>query len=210
MPDPNTDQTPDPKQDPTAGDKTPDKGKEPKTFTQEELDQIVKDRVKREREKFTDYDVLKDKASKFDEAEGAKKTAEQKAQEAADAAKHKADEAIAKANARLLRAEIVAKAAGKFVDPEDVVTALSSKLTVADDGTIDGLDEELAALAKAKPHWVKQPAKGGQNTGNPSGGGDGAGETLEQRRARVYGSGGSVFDPAAARERGGGVRINEK
>lgn len=54
-----------------------------RTFTQTELDEIVKDRVKREREKYTDYETLKDKAAKFDAAEEANKTELQKATELA-------------------------------------------------------------------------------------------------------------------------------
>lgn len=42
---------------------------ENKTFTQEELDQVVADRVARERRKFSDYNDLKTKAQKFDEIE---------------------------------------------------------------------------------------------------------------------------------------------
>lgn len=42
-------------------------GNEPKTFTQEQLDSIVEARVKREREKFSDYEDLKAKAQKYDE-----------------------------------------------------------------------------------------------------------------------------------------------
>lgn len=197
--DPNADPTK--TKDPTAGDK-PAAGK---TFTQEELDEIVKTRLGKEKAKFADYDELKKKAKAHDDAADAQKTAEQKARDDADAATKRADEAIAKANARVLRAEIIAKATGKFIDPDDVVALLSAKLTVEDDGTVKGLDDELAALAKAKPHWVKKPATGSQNAGNPAGGGDGGGETEPQQRARLYGSGGNVFDAAAARQHGGGV-----
>ncbi|MBP2057006.1 vacuolar-type H+-ATPase subunit I/STV1 [Lactobacillus colini] len=45
-----------------------------KTFTQEELDQVVKERVARERAKYSDYDDLKTKAGKFDEIEEANKS----------------------------------------------------------------------------------------------------------------------------------------
>lgn len=38
--------------------------------TQEELDRIIGDRLGRERDKFKDYDALKDKASKYDAAQG--------------------------------------------------------------------------------------------------------------------------------------------
>lgn len=52
-----------------------------KTFTQAELDAIVKDRLKRDREKYADYDALKEKAAKFDEIEAANKTELEKATE---------------------------------------------------------------------------------------------------------------------------------
>ena len=38
-----------------------------KTFTQAEVDAIISDRLKREREKYADYIDLKDKAGKYDE-----------------------------------------------------------------------------------------------------------------------------------------------
>ena len=54
-------------------------------FTQADLDRIVKDRLTREREKYGDYDALKEKADKFDEIEEASKTELQKATEKAKA-----------------------------------------------------------------------------------------------------------------------------
>lgn len=53
------------------------------TFTQDELNKIVGERLAREREKFADYDVLKAKADKYDEATEAAKSELQKAQERA-------------------------------------------------------------------------------------------------------------------------------
>ncbi len=55
-----------------------------KTFTQSELDQIIGERLKREREKFTDYEALKEKAAKFDQIEEDAKTELQKATERAE------------------------------------------------------------------------------------------------------------------------------
>ena len=52
-----------------------------KTFTQAELDAIVKDRLKRANEKYSDYEALKEKAAKFDELEAANKTELEKATE---------------------------------------------------------------------------------------------------------------------------------
>jgi hypothetical protein len=60
---------------------------ETKTFTQEELDKIVADRIARERkkiEKFADYDDLKTKASEYEKALEEKRLAELSAQERAE------------------------------------------------------------------------------------------------------------------------------
>lgn len=56
---------------------------EGKTFTQEELNQIVSERVKKERAKYEGYDDFKAKAQRFDEMEEASKTELQKAKERA-------------------------------------------------------------------------------------------------------------------------------
>lgn len=45
-----------------------------KTFTQAEVDSIVEGRLAREREKYADYDSLKDKAGKYDEMQAKGKT----------------------------------------------------------------------------------------------------------------------------------------
>lgn len=84
-----------------------------RTFTQSEMDAIIGERLKRDRAKYADYDELKAKAAKFDEAEEASKSELQKAVEERD--KYKAE--LDKLNAERERAEKVAKvAAEKGVD----------------------------------------------------------------------------------------------
>lgn len=56
-----------------------------KTFTQTELDKIVGERLAREREKYADYDAMKEKASKLDSMEEASKSELQKITEKATA-----------------------------------------------------------------------------------------------------------------------------
>ena len=56
-----------------------------KTFTQEEVNAIVADRLDRERKKYEGFDELKEKATKFDEMEEAQKSELQKVTERADA-----------------------------------------------------------------------------------------------------------------------------
>ena len=57
---------------------------EEKTFTQAELDSIIADRLKREREKYSEYESLREKAARLDEIEEASKTELQKATERAE------------------------------------------------------------------------------------------------------------------------------
>lgn len=64
---------------------------EPRTFTQEEVDKIVGDRLQRERAKYADFEALKEKAAKFDEAEQAQKSELQKATERAEALQKELD-----------------------------------------------------------------------------------------------------------------------
>ena len=53
-----------------------------KTFTQADVDAFIKDRLARERQKYSDYDELKSKAAEYDKAQDASKTELQKMQEA--------------------------------------------------------------------------------------------------------------------------------
>ncbi len=47
---------------------------EERTFTQDEMNAIIADRLSREKSKYADYDELKKKALAFDEGEEASKT----------------------------------------------------------------------------------------------------------------------------------------
>lgn len=62
-----------------------------KTFTQAELDAIVRDRLKRDREKYADYDSLKEKAARLDEIEAANKSELEKANEKVKSLQEKLD-----------------------------------------------------------------------------------------------------------------------
>lgn len=64
---------------------------EKKTFTQAEMDAIIGDRLARERQKYADYESLKEKAEKFDKAEEANKTELQKALESVSSLKSELD-----------------------------------------------------------------------------------------------------------------------
>ena len=56
-----------------------------KTFTQAEMDSIIEGRLARERQKYADYEDLREKANKYDEYQEQSKTELQKEKERSDA-----------------------------------------------------------------------------------------------------------------------------
>ena len=91
---------------------------EPKTFTQDELNAIVSDRVKREREKHADYAELKEKADKLDKLEEASKSEIQRMTERAEKLQQELDTIKQAEKVREIRAA-VAKETGI---PEHLLT----------------------------------------------------------------------------------------
>lgn len=77
-----------------------------KTFTQEEMNRILGERLAREREKFADYDSLKEKAEKFDKAEEASKSELQKQTEKANELQKKLDQMNAANKIREIREKV--------------------------------------------------------------------------------------------------------
>ena len=81
---------------------------EEKTFTQDEVNQMIGERLAREKAKYSNYEELEAKAQKFDEIEEKSKTELQKAQEERDAFKAEL-EGMKKANSIRELREKVAK-----------------------------------------------------------------------------------------------------
>lgn len=94
-------------------------------FSQDEVDAIVSDRLKRERaksaERYADYDELKQKAAAFDEMQEASKSELQKAVEERDKIKAKLD----KLEADMAHADAVAKAATEHGVDADLLMRMS-------------------------------------------------------------------------------------
>lgn len=113
--------------------KQPAADEKPATFTQEEVDRMIRDRLKRERERFADYDDLKVKA------EGAKSVEQQLAD-------------LKTQNAKILRDNLAARIAARHgIAPEDV----DLFLTGSDEDTLTAQAKRLAerdlAVKKSGP-----------------------------------------------------------
>lgn len=137
----------------------------PKTFTQDDLDRVVRDRLKRDRQdRPSDEEIadLKGKAAKFEEIEAASRTELETAQAERDAAKQTAEEAVARANQTLRKAAVIAASAEAGADPEIVHALLAERgfkitqedntfeVTVGDDGQVTGASEAVKALIELK------------------------------------------------------------
>lgn len=173
---------PDPEKKPAddgAGTGTEPEGNKPPTppetpkkldITQEELDRIIADRVRRA--KPDDYDdLLKMKAERDAEVE-AKKTEEQRKEDERKERERKTNEKNSKANAKLIRAEVIAEALAQNVIDADIVVALlsgSKDIKVDDDGEVTGAKEAVAQLLTDKPMLIKgskSSSAGGEFGGN--------------------------------------------
>jgi len=102
-----------------------------RTFSQADVDRIVADRLLRERQKYVDYDALKDKASKYDQMEEASKTELQKANERAANLQKELDGLKQAETIRQVRAKVSSETGV----PENLLTA--------------GTEEECRAQAEA-------------------------------------------------------------
>ncbi len=120
--------------------------------TQEDLNRIVEGRLKREREKFADYETVKDKAARFDALEQQSKTDLQKAQDLLAAKEAELKDLPAKARREAISFASASAAKG-FLDPEDALAFLPSDIDLSDK---DAVEAALTALAERKPHLLKQ------------------------------------------------------
>lgn len=153
-----------------AGTQDAGGAKDQKTFSQDELNRVVEERLARERGKFKDYDDLKKKAGEWEKAEQARMSEQEKLQKAAKDLEAKVAELQGAATAReaeiqqrLIRAEVRTVAATmQFISPEDAHSLADlAGVTVGEDGTIKGVKEALEKLVKAKPYLVQGNGAGG-------------------------------------------------
>jgi hypothetical protein len=145
-----------PQPEPGPPNDAPGGGEQPagdteRRFTQADLDRIVSDRIKRERQKYGDYDDLKARAAKWAEYEETQKTELERAQEAASKAVAERDQALSAANERLIRAAFLAEAGKSGAQhPEDAyLLADLSAVNIAEDGAVTGVTEQVKALVEA-------------------------------------------------------------
>lgn len=136
-----------------AGGSDDGDGSEPKSFTQEQVDQIVEKRLAKERGKYKDYDELKSKAMKLDELENAGKSEIDKLRESNAALRKQIEDAEAEKQ----HAEWVSEVAKDKDVPAELLRG--------------GSKEELEAhadLLRAALHPASKPPQVKNQTSSPS------------------------------------------
>ena len=148
---------------PDPGQTPPPGGEPPKTFTQADLDRIIKERLTREQTRFADYDDLKKAAGELQKLKDAQLSEQEKlTKRIAELEQAQADwDAQGKAreleiNEKLLRSEVLRVATQlKFIDPEDAWAraVLTEVKTVGDQ--FEGVEEALNILATNSSHLIQ-------------------------------------------------------
>jgi len=125
--------------------------------SQDELDRVISERLKRERAKYADYSSLKDKAEEYDKLADAQKTEAERLQSKAQEAEARVVAMSAKVRTKILRAEVATLSAKLGLVDADVVLALiGPDVEYGDDDEPVGIEELLKNLIKSKP-FLKAP-----------------------------------------------------
>lgn len=154
---------------------TPDPPAPEKSFSQDDVNRLIAAEKRRLLAEQPDLTELRTKAAKLDELEAANKTELEKAQGKVVEAERKAAESADRAKRALLKAAVVNAAhKANAIDPDAVFALIDqSKMTVSDDGTVDGIDDALKALLAEKTFLVGKPTTPPVG-GNADGGARGA------------------------------------
>lgn len=139
-----------------------------KTFTEDDVNRIVQKRLAREREKYSDYEDLAEKAKQFDELEDQRKSELEKAQERTSKLERELEQAQLQAQETRLHNAVLAEAAKKgVIDPDAAVQLLDrSLLEWDDDGNPTNIAEAMDSLLDDRPYLA------GQHGGRPNGSAD--------------------------------------
>lgn len=202
---PNTNGTPTPDQ-PTAPGQPPVQPE--KTFTQAELDRLITERLKREKEKHADYDDLKKAADELKAIKESQLSETEKLTKRLAELETAKTQAETRARETLIRSAVISEAAKlNFNDPDDAYRLLDlSTVKVDDTGKVEGAIEAVKALAESRKYLIKQSSGRPLEPFDPAAAGGTLKETREQRMARLYSGGGQqFFDAEAAQRAGGGV-----
>lgn len=170
-----------------------------KTYTQAQIDEMITDRIKRERKKFADYDDLKSKLSEYESQAEEQRQSEltdlQKAQEQAQQFETKLQELTAQLEAernnarqQAIKNEFIKVASSANIIDIDAAMALSdlSAVEIGEDGKVNGVDDAIKALVENKPYMVAKKQTQPIGTATNGGSGGQSEKTAEQLLSEAF------------------------
>jgi hypothetical protein len=142
---------------PPAETQTPDA---PRSYTQEDFDRVIGRTRSEERAKFADYETLKEKAERYDEAANAAKTAEERLQEQLADRERELEQLRTSTREATIRSSITAAASRKgIVDPDAAVKLIDATgIEFDDNGEPQNVDQLVDALVQDKQYLLGKPA----------------------------------------------------
>lgn len=143
--------------------------------SQEALDKVIGARINKVKSQFADYDSIKEKAAKFDEAEQASKTELDKEREARTAAEQERDELRLAA----VRAEVALSKGLTATQAKRLVGSSKEEL----EADADELLKDLAPVTKAGGKPQARHLSSGSGSGNQETGKERAAAALRQMRS---------------------------
>lgn len=134
-----------------------------RTFSQDDVNRLIDERLERERKKYADYSDLKAKASKWQEHEDAQKSEVEKLTAQIADWQNRATQADTARKQTLIKSSVMAEAGRQNV-PADRLEAAYKLLNVSDlkleaDDAIPNLSEAVARLLTDNPFLVATPGK---------------------------------------------------
>ena len=134
--------------------------------SQDELDRVISERLRRERSKFADYADLKRKAEEFDRISEANKSESERMTSRLTEAEAKAQALAAKVRSKALRAEVAEVSARLgIVDADTALALISGSVEFDNDDEPVGVEDSLKELVKRKPFLRAARFEGSADSG---------------------------------------------
>lgn len=177
-------------------------------MSQDQFNALIKKRLDRQaRNEFGDYEELKEKASRLDKLEEDQMSELEKTSGELEKTSKELEQRDELFRNRILEESIrgEAKSMG-FKDLEYALykTKQNEDVVVDDEYNVKGVSDTLKALAESNPDLLEKSKTKNINPTNP---GENATDqqSIEERRARIFGSNVDVFDTDRVKQKGGGV-----
>ena len=184
----------------------------PKTYTQDEINDIIAKRLERERKKFADYEDVKAKASEYETKLEEQRLAELSEKERAEELAKKFETELNELKSQLeaketaireqaIKNEFIKVASSANIIDIDAAIALSnlSAVSIDESGAVVGVDDVIKTLVENKPYLVakKQAQPIGTATNVSGGSSDKSAEQLLADAAEKARKSGTIADKVA-------------